>query len=103
MKALHNALCNALAEGWIPYQPSVKQYRFLMLPDEEAFYGGAAGGGKSDALLMGAIMFCHLPNYNALIIRKTLRDLNLSSGLIPRSKKWLRGKNIYMGRFPRED
>lgn len=95
--ALHNALRVALVRGWIPHQPSPKQYRFLMLPDEEAFYGGAAGGGKSDALLMGAIMFCHLPDYNAILIRKTLQDLSLSSDLIPRSKMWLRGKARWDG------
>jgi predicted phage terminase large subunit-like protein len=105
VKALHDALCIALAKGWIPHQPSLKQFRFLMLPDKEAFYGGAAGGGKSDALLMGAIMFCHLPDYNAILIRKTLQDLSLSSGLIPRSKLWLKGKarwdsQSHVWRFP---
>lgn len=92
VEALHNALGVAYARGWIPHQPSFKQYRFLMIPDKEAFYGGAAGGGKSDALLMGAIMFCHLRDYNAILIRKTLQDLSLSSGLIPRSMQWLKGK-----------
>jgi predicted phage terminase large subunit-like protein len=97
VEALHNALRIALAKGWIPHQPSAKQYRFLMLPDKEAFYGGAAGGGKSDALLMGAIMFCQLPDYSAILIRKTLQDLSLSSGLIPRSKRWLKGKARWDG------
>jgi predicted phage terminase large subunit-like protein len=92
IRALHEALCVALAEGWIPHQPSPKQYRFLLIPDIEAFYGGAAGGGKSDALLMGAIMFCHLPGYHAILFRKTLEDHNLSGGLIRRSMEWLRGK-----------
>ena len=92
VRALHEALCIALAESWIPHQPSAKQYRFLLIPDVEAFYGGAAGGGKSDALLMGAIMFCHLPGYHAILFRKTLEDHNLSGGLIRRSREWLRGK-----------
>ena len=97
VNALHKALRVALSHGLIPYQPSPKQYRFLMLPDKEAFFGGAAGGGKSDALLMGAIMFCHLPDYRAILFRKTLEDHKLSSGLIPRSKKWLRGKARWDG------
>lgn len=100
IEAFHNALCIALSNKWIPYQPSFKQFRFLMLPDKEAFYGGAAGGGKSDALLMGAIMFCHLPDYHAILFRKTLEDHKLSSSLIPRSKKWLvpvLGKKAYNG------
>jgi predicted phage terminase large subunit-like protein len=97
VKALHDALCVALSHGWIPHQPSPKQYRFLMLPDDEAFFGGAAGGGKSDALLMGAIMFCHLPDYHAILFRKTLEDHKLSSGLIPRSKTWLKDKARWDG------
>jgi hypothetical protein len=36
----------------IPHLPSPKQYRFLELECLDAMYGGAAGGGKSDALLM---------------------------------------------------
>ena len=91
-RALHEALCIALAEGWIPHQPSPKQYQFLLIPYKDAFYGGAAGGGKSDALLMAAIMFCHVPNYHAILFRKTLEDHNLSGGLIRRSMEWLRGK-----------
>ena len=38
----------------IEWKPTKRQSDFLSLPDEvfEALYGGAAGGGKSDALLM---------------------------------------------------
>ena len=68
-----------------------------MLPDKEAFYGGAAGGGKTDALLMGAIMFCHLAGYSAILFRKTLQDHQLPEGLIPRSKEWLMGKAKWNG------
>ena len=101
VKTLHEALNVALANEWIPYPPSPKQYRFLMLPDKEAFYGGAAGGGKSSALLMAAIMFCHMPDYKAILFRKTLEELNLPSGLIPRSKEWLRGKARWDGQSHR--
>jgi len=40
--------------GYIPQEPTRKQLEFLALNGIEAFYGGAAGGGKSSALLMAA-------------------------------------------------
>lgn len=56
---------------------------------EEAFYGGAAGGGKSDALLMAALQWVHVPGYAAIIFRRTFKDLSLPEALIPRSHLWL--------------
>ena len=56
---------------YIPHQPTPKQREFLSLTDREAFYGGAAGGGKSDALLMGALQYVHVPNYAAILFRRT--------------------------------
>jgi hypothetical protein len=44
----------------------------------EAFFGGAAGGGKSDCLVIEALRQVNVPNYKALILRKTypmLREL----------------------------
>lgn len=57
----------------------------------EAFYGGAAGGGKSEALLMGAAQYVEVPGYSALILRKALPDLNQANALIPRSHEWWAG------------
>lgn len=57
----------------------------------EAFYGGAAGGGKSEALLMAAAQYVEVPSYSALILRKTLPDLNQAGALIPRSHEWWGG------------
>lgn len=100
-QSLLNALTIALKRGWIPtadgLRPSPKQLRFLLLPEKEGFYGGAAGGGKSDALLMGAIMYSHIPGYNAILFRKSLQDHKLPEGLIPRSKEWLMGKAHWNG------
>ena len=56
----------------------------------EALYGGAAGGGKSDALLMAALMFVDIPSYNAIIFRRTYSDLALPEALIARSMEWLK-------------
>ncbi len=63
----------------------------LSLNCVEALYGGAAGGGKSDALLMAALQYVHVPGYAALILRKDTQRLGLAGGLIPRSQEWLAG------------
>lgn len=57
----------------------------------EAFYGGAAGGGKSEALLMGAAMYVEVPNYSALLLRRTFADLSQPGALISRSHEWWDG------------
>ena len=44
--------------------------------EDEALYGGAAGGGKSDALVIEALRQVHIPHYRALILRKTYPQLS---------------------------
>jgi predicted phage terminase large subunit-like protein len=61
----------------------------LYLTCREALYGGAAGGGKSDALLMGALQFMDVPRYSALLLRRTYADLSLPGALMERAKEWL--------------
>jgi len=56
----------------------------------EALYGGAAGGGKSEALLMAALMFMDASSYSAIIFRRTYADLALPGALIARSMEWLK-------------
>ena len=74
-----------------PHPPWPKQQQFLELTCKEAFYGGAAGGGKSESLLMGALQFVNVPGYAALIVRRDTQRLQLAGGLIPRSHQWLAG------------
>jgi predicted phage terminase large subunit-like protein len=69
--------------GWEP-SPG-PQYEFLSLPTDEALYGGAAGGGKSEALLMDALRLVHEPSYRGILFRRTFPDLKKS--LIERSKE----------------
>lgn len=73
---------------YCPHLPTERQLYFILLRDKEAFYGGAAGGGKSDALLMAALWYAHVPDYNAIIFRRTFTDLSLPEALISRSKEW---------------
>ena len=77
---------------YIPHSPLPQQVGFLMLTCNEAIYGGAAGGGKSDALLMGGLQYFDIPGYAGIIFRKTYGDLALPGALMDRSKDWLTGK-----------
>lgn len=72
------------------HKPSPKQAAFLMYNGLEAFYGGAAGGGKSDALLMGALQYVDQPNYAAIIFRRSYADLSRPGALMDRAHQWLK-------------
>jgi predicted phage terminase large subunit-like protein len=75
---------------YIPFTPTPKQAAFLLMnTKKEILYGGAAGGGKSIAQLMGALQFVDIPGYSAILFRKTYADLSLPGALIDVSKQWL--------------
>ena len=65
---------------WAPHPGP--QTAFLQSTAHEALYGGMAGGGKSDALLYGALRQVHHPKYRALILRRTFPELR---GLMDRA------------------
>lgn len=77
--------------SYCPHTPHPKQALFLSLDCLEAGYGGAAGGGKSDALLMGALQYVNVPSYAALVLRRTYADLALPGAIMDRSHEWLAG------------
>ena len=77
--------------SYIPHRPTPKQQAFLLLDGLEALYGGAAGGGKTDALLMAALQYVDTPGYAALLLRRTFADLALPGAIMDRSHEWLRG------------
>jgi hypothetical protein len=74
-----------------PHRPTPRQTAFLLLPHLEALYGGSAGGGKSDALLMAALQYVDVPGYAALLLRRTYADLSLPGALMDRAEAWLSG------------
>lgn len=57
------------------WKPQPKQAVFMSRPEDEALYGGAAGGGKSDALVIEALRQVEIPHYKGLILRKTVPQL----------------------------
>ena len=71
---------------------SIPQAAFLFLDQREAFYGGAAGGGKSDALLAAALQYADRPGYAALILRRSFPALSQPGAIMDRSHQWLTGK-----------
>ncbi|MGH2597265.1 MAG: phage terminase large subunit [Actinomycetota bacterium] len=74
---------------YIPHRPTPQQAAFLLVRATEAFYGGAAGGGKTDALLMAALQYVDVPGYAALLVRESYPMFTQPGGLIARSHGWL--------------
>ena len=81
------------------------QTEFLASSEREVFYGGARGGGKSYAMLVDPLRYCHKNAHRALLIRRTmpeLRDLiNHSQQLYPKAypgAKWREQEKEW--RFP---
>jgi len=50
---------------------------------------------NSDALLMAALMYVSIPNYSAILFRRTYGQLTGDGGLVPRSKEWFGDKAIF--------
>lgn len=87
--------------------PSITQKVFLRTNGIEALFGGAAGGGKSSALLMSALQYVDIPGYSAILFRRTFADLSLPGALMDRFRSWMASyddvhwnANSYVATFP---
>lgn len=74
------------------------QYDFLSTEADIAFYGGAAGGGKTFGLLLDPLRNHDVPGFGGVIFRKTAVQVRNEGGL------WDESMNIYplMGATSRE-
>lgn len=79
-----------LDNPYLPHEPTIKQAEFLVYTGRECMFGGAAGGGKSDSLLMSSLMYVSEKDYSALILRRTYADLSLPGAIMDRAGEWLR-------------
>jgi hypothetical protein len=77
-------------------QPGAQE-AFLSSSADIAIYGGAAGGGKSYALLLEAMRNTSHPNFGAVVLRRTTPEITGVGGL------WEEAEKIYplMGAEPR--
>src|SRR5258708_32691334 len=74
---------------YCPHIPTAKQLAFILCPRLEAFLGGAAGPGKTEGLLMGALQYVEQPLYRALLLRRTFRQLNQAESIMFRARQQL--------------
>ena len=96
--AAYEQVCpHIVGNPFIPHWPFAQQFYFLGLHQQfpnlddsvfQALYGGGAGGGKSDALLMALAQYVQFPQFKGAAFRRTVPQLYASDGLIARATEW---------------
>jgi predicted phage terminase large subunit-like protein len=88
-----------MTDGPVAIKPQPgPQTAILQSSADVAIYGGAAGGGKSWAMLVEPLRHIHRPGFHALILRKTTQQVRNQGGL------WDQSQDLYriLGGRPRE-
>ena len=77
-----NALPNSVQQhldatnSFVAFMPNEgPQTDFLAADEKDVLYGGAAGGGKSFAMLIDPLRSCHMKGHRALILRRSMPEL----------------------------
>jgi phage terminase large subunit-like protein len=103
-KAFEKICPHVVGNPYIPHWPTPPQAQFLGLHRLqpvfrgvfEALYGGAAGGGKSDALLMAAAQNAWaFPGSASIMFRRTYTDLAQPGALLSRASEWWLPKGVH--------
>ena len=75
----HDEAAEAKVQPAKTWRPTLKQAEYLAAGEFEVLYGGAAGGGKTDALIIDALGLWQnavlQPDYRAVIFRPTFPEL----------------------------
>lgn len=66
----------ALKNKKVIFQPNEgPQTEFLAASETDVLYGGAAGGGKSYAMIVDPLRYCNNKNHRALVLRRSMPEL----------------------------